>query len=284
MNRTPRALLFFIPFLCGFQFYSALQNEEGNKLYGKGQVGKAKSAYESALKSEPSSPEIAFNLGNAYYKGESFDKSLEAYKKAAEDKKSPLLQSKAFYNLGNSLFRRKETDKAIEFYKQALRLNPKDEDAKYNLELLTQREDQKQNQQQDQKQNQQQQQDKQEQKQSQGGNQGSEGQDQKDQKENQDQKDKQDQKQDQGGNQGSGGQDQKDQNQDQKEKPKQGQSPQPADQSEEGREEQRPKTQAEIRAEQILNALENEEKQVLKMEGGQKNPSRKTQYLVDKDW
>src|SRR3989338_110093 len=208
MNRTPRVLLFLITFVCGFQFYSALQNEEGNKRYGKGQVGKAKSAYESALKSEPGSPEIAFNLGNAYYKGESFDKSLEAYKKAAEDKKSPLLQSKAFYNLGNSLFRRKETDKAAEFYKQALRLNTKDEDAKYNLELLSQRENEQQNQQQNQKQNQQQNQDKRDKKQNQSGSEGSGGQDQKKKKEDQDQKDKQDQQKNQGGNQENESQDQ----------------------------------------------------------------------------
>ena len=39
------------------------------------------------------------------------------------------------------LFRREELEKAAEFYKQALRLDSKDEDAKYNLELLTKRQD-----------------------------------------------------------------------------------------------------------------------------------------------
>src|SRR3990167_3732103 len=99
--RTWLILMGFVPFLCGFNFLSALKNEEGNKLYKKGQVGKAKSAYVGALKHEPESPEIAFNLGNAYYKEESFEESLNSYKAAAKDDRRPILQSKAFYNLGN---------------------------------------------------------------------------------------------------------------------------------------------------------------------------------------
>ena len=83
--RTWLILMGFVPFLCGFSFLSALKNEEGNKLYKKGQVGKAKNAYLSAQKSQPNSPEIAFNLGNAYYKEESFQDSLNSYKAAAKD-------------------------------------------------------------------------------------------------------------------------------------------------------------------------------------------------------
>ena len=71
MNRALVLLMF--PLVCGFNFFSAVKNEAGNEYYKKGQVGKARSAYERALKSEPNSPEIAFNLGNAYHKEESFD-------------------------------------------------------------------------------------------------------------------------------------------------------------------------------------------------------------------
>ena len=203
-------LITLAPFLLGFSFFSTLKNEEGNKLYKKGQVGKAKNAYLSALKSQPQSPEIAFNLGNAYYKEESFEDSLKSYRAAAKDESSPSLQSKAFYNLGNSLFRSQELDKAAEFYKQALRLNPKDEDAKYNLELLTkqQQEQKKDNQKQDQKKDQKQSQDQKDQKNQGGGGQGQ-------------QKDKQDKKDDQQG-QGQGQSDQKDKDQDKKDQQGQG--------------------------------------------------------------
>ncbi len=129
-------LLAWAPWICGFSFLAPLKNQEGNQYYKKGQIGKAKNKYLNALKDQPQSPEIAFNLGNAYYKEESLKESLDSYKSAAKNEASPFLQSKAFYNLGNGLFRQKELDKASEFYKQALRLNPKDEDAKYNLELL----------------------------------------------------------------------------------------------------------------------------------------------------
>ena len=44
------------------------------------------------------------------------------------------------------------------------------------------------------------------------------------------------------------------------------------------------KSEAEMRAEQILNALENQEKQVMKMQGGNKNPMSRAKRFVDKDW
>jgi len=44
------------------------------------------------------------------------------------------------------------------------------------------------------------------------------------------------------------------------------------------------KTQGQIRAEQILEALENQEKKTIKLKGGDKGPVRRAQYLVDKDW
>ena len=247
--RTWLILMGFVPFLCGFSFLSALKNEEGNKLYKKGQVGKAKNAYLSAQKSQPNSPEIAFNLGNAYYKEESFQDSLNSYKAAAKDERSPILQSKAFYNLGNNLFRRKELDKAKEFYKQALRINPKDEDAKVNLELLIkeQQDQKKDDQKQDKKEDKEDKKDQKDQKQDHGGGQGQQK-DQQDKKDDQQdggqsQSDKQDKDQDKKDQQNQNGRDdqenqkdeqgQKDQEKDQGKKPSEGefgQSEQPKNQ------------------------------------------------------
>ena len=47
---------------------------------------------------------------------------------------------------------------------------------------------------------------------------------------------------------------------------------------------EKPKSDAEMRAEQMLEALGNEEKQVLILQSGQKNPRVVTRRTADKDW
>ncbi|MBI4432699.1 MAG: tetratricopeptide repeat protein [Candidatus Omnitrophica bacterium] len=254
----------FVPLLYGFTFVSEVENARGNRYYKRGQVGKARAAYQNALKAEPAEEAVAYNLGNAYFKETAVDKAIESYKMAVKAQDRPALQASAFYNLGNSLVRRKDEDRAIEFYKQALRLNPKDDDAKYNLELLLKRKK-------DNKQNQPNQQDRQDQ---------------------QDQK-KEDKNEPNQQNQGGGGQDE------QGERP-QGQEEQqssPASQEqtsesesekekqdEREKQEEDQKTAAQLRAERLLNALEEQERQVLKSKGGQKNNRGIQRPLVEKDW
>lgn len=346
--------LAMLPLVTGFDFTARVKNEQGNKLYGEGKIGRAQKKYESAAKDKPDSPEIAYNLGNAYYKEEVFERSLEGYRKAADAEKNPSLQAKAFYNLGNALVRRGEAVKAVEFYKQALRLDPDDKDAKFNLELLTKRQEEekknpdqpkkdqdKQQQQKQQKQDQQQnQQNQQNQKDKEGGQ--SQEQDQKENKPQGQQNQPKDQKEGSQEPQQGQSQEQKDQDQQKEEnKPESGQESQdrssekgeeekkedgePKEQTgeeekseaekqkqenesqaelQDGKEEEKreqedtragegregdkeqkqpvPKTDAEIRAEQILNAIENHEKQTLKLQGGTraKTPRR----AVEKDW
>lgn len=131
-------LIFFLILpLCGFKFVSELQNEKANALYKKGQVAKAKTEYARALKTDPTSSKISYNLGNALFKEGAFKDSQATYQKASGGKEpEPAFKAKAFYNLGNSYYRLKDLPNAAEAYKRSLRLNPKDEDAKYNLELV----------------------------------------------------------------------------------------------------------------------------------------------------
>ncbi len=127
------------PFLCGFKLFSPVQNEEGNKLYERGQIGKAQSTYEKAQQSDPGSREVSNNLGNTYYRQESFKEALGFYKESAKEEKPGSFQSTALYNLGNAYVRTNDIDAAIESYKQALRIDSRDQDTKYNLELLLRR-------------------------------------------------------------------------------------------------------------------------------------------------
>ena len=266
---TGYSLLFLTlaPFLCGFKFLSGWKNEQGNRYYEKGQVGKARAAYENALKKDPTSPEIAFNLGNAYYRETSYDKSLEAYRQAARKPRSSGLKSKAFYNLGNTRVRQNRTEDAAEFYKEALRLNPRDEDAKYNLEFLKKKSEEKK-----QQEKQQQKQKEQNQKQDQG--QGSQS------EKNQSPQEAQGQESKEQKGEGEGQNKKEERGRENKEQP-QGEEERKGQEEREGQEPK--KTQGQIRADQILDAIENQEKQVLKL-GGPKNPARRVRRVTEYDW
>ncbi|MEI8345548.1 MAG: hypothetical protein WCG06_05695, partial [Candidatus Omnitrophota bacterium] len=65
--------------LCGLDYYAQLKNEEGNRFYRKGLLGKAEQAYQHAQKSEPDSGQIAVNLANTYYRESLYDSSRDLY-------------------------------------------------------------------------------------------------------------------------------------------------------------------------------------------------------------
>jgi Ca-activated chloride channel family protein len=135
---------------------------EGNQLYSEEKYDAASNKYQDALLENPSSPLIQFNVGDVLYKKNNYEKSLEAYQKSL-DTDDPMMQSQAYYNLGNALYRSQKLPESILAYEQALKLNPDDEDAKFNLEFVRNKmkenaQPQSQDQQQQQQQNQQNQQ------------------------------------------------------------------------------------------------------------------------------
>ncbi len=135
---------------------------EGNRLYAEEKYDEANNKYRDALVNNPENPVIHFNIGDAQYKKKIYEESLKAYEKSLSID-DVITQSKSYYNMGNSLYRTGKLPESILAYTQALRLNPADEDAKYNLEfvraqLKNQAQKQPQNNQQQQQQNQDQQQ------------------------------------------------------------------------------------------------------------------------------
>ncbi len=147
---------------------------EGNRVYEKGRYTDAEVEYKKALQKNPKSTEAQFDLGNAYYKQQRFDEAAKQYGMTATDMKDAKEKAASLYNLGNTLYRANQYAESAKAYKAALRLNPGDDDARYNLlmaldKLKQQKQDQKQ-QKQDQK-NQQKKQDQQKQNQPQQQNQ-----------------------------------------------------------------------------------------------------------------
>ena len=221
---------------------------EGNDLYEEGNYSEAEIEYRKALSEKPDYYKGKFNLGDAMYGQENYEESGKIFGELGETAKTPEEKSGSWYNLGNSLMEQQKYKESIEAYKKALRLNPDDQDAKYNLEYARKLLDEQQQQEQNQDQNQDKDQEKQDQN--------------KDQ-ENKDQNQEQD-KQDQ---------EQKDQQQDQNEKKDQQQQqnqPQPQQISKED-------------AQRMLDALKNDEKKTLQELQRQKAKAAKSKKS-EIDW
>jgi tetratricopeptide (TPR) repeat protein len=134
---------------------------DGNKFFQEEKFDEANNKYRDALIDNPENPIINFNIGNTLYKKKKFEDALKDYEKSLSVD-NILNQSQSYYNMGNSLYRMGKLPESILAYTQALKLNPNDEDAKYNLDfvrakLKEQAQNQPQNNQQQQQQDQQQQ-------------------------------------------------------------------------------------------------------------------------------
>jgi Ca-activated chloride channel family protein len=167
--------LLFIVIICVPSFLLAQPGRkkviEGNQLFMEEKFDEANNKYQDALLDNPNSLEIQYNVGDVLYKKNDFEKALEMYDKVLNTD-DPLFQSKVYYNMGNTLYRQQKLPESIQAYEHALKLNPDDVDAKYNLEFvrnkLKQNAQPQQNQQEDQqKQEQEEQQQKQQEQQSQ---------------------------------------------------------------------------------------------------------------------
>ncbi|MFM9825758.1 tetratricopeptide repeat protein [Flavobacterium sp.] len=76
-----------------------------------------------------------YNLGNAIYKQNQIEEAKYAYAKAIENSKSKIQKHKIFHNLGNVFMKEKNYSEAVEAYKNALRNDPSDEETRYNFAL-----------------------------------------------------------------------------------------------------------------------------------------------------
>lgn len=106
---------------------------KGNELYQKQQYTEAEANYKKALQHNQQSDVGRYNLGNSLYNQKKFDDARTQYANSAKIATDKNTKSDANYNIGNTYMEGKKWEESIKSYKQALKLNPADEEARYNL-------------------------------------------------------------------------------------------------------------------------------------------------------
>lgn len=146
---------------------------KGNDSYNGGKPMEAANYYKKSLKEKQDYYKANFNLGDAYYKTADlirtgkmpspdkrmtkdsaanilYNQAAEQFEVVAKSVSNADTIQKAWHNYGNAKLMQKSYEDAILGYKKALKLNPKDEDTRYNLayaqrELKKQQDQQKKN-------------------------------------------------------------------------------------------------------------------------------------------
>lgn len=244
---------------------------EGNGLFNGQDFEKAEVEYRKAIDKKALSFEGGFNLGDALYKQKKYEEALQQFSSMAKEEKDKERLGELYHNIGNTLLAMEKTEESIEAYKESLRNRPGSAETKYNLEYARNKQQQQQDQDKD-------------------------NQDNQDNKDNQDQKDQQnkdnqDQNKDQ--NQDQKDQDQKDQNKDQQDKDQQNkdQQDQNKDQNQDKQDQQQQQPQeqqgkiSKEDAARLLEALQNDEKNVQEKVQKQKAQEQKAKKMkIEKDW
>ncbi|MDT8325289.1 MAG: tetratricopeptide repeat protein [Bacteroidota bacterium] len=268
------------------QSYRSTVNE-GNEYYRQQEYDRAREKYEQAAADEPDRIESYFNAGNAAYRAatentsaEDVQAALQAYEKAGTRIENSAQLARTFYNAGNTFLQAAEKGlenpllqqaageqggdmrkqgylRAIDMYKRTLKIDPDDADARYNLTYAKKKLQDLQKQQQDQKQDKEEKKDQKQDKQQ-------------DQQQQDKSRDEQEQKKDQQNQDQQQQQNQKDRDQEDDARNKQQQQSKPEQQQKMSKQQ----------AEQILRALEREEKALQK----KKRMKVNTRTEVEKDW
>ena len=134
INRPALLLfLFFFPMVTFAQNTNTLI-KNGNDAYNKKEYDAAVENYKKVAENEPDNEKALYNLGNALYKKGTADEALPFYDAAIKSSKLITAKEEAWYNKGVVYQNTKKLPESINAYKNALRLNPKDEDARFNLQ------------------------------------------------------------------------------------------------------------------------------------------------------
>ncbi len=120
-------------FASGFSQNEDRYVREGNQLYKKGKYSPADSLYRRSLENNAKSFKGEFNLGDALYKQGKFAEAADHFQNLASRKTGSDTLSRLWHNIGNCQLRQSKFEESVSSYKRSLKLNPDDEETRYNL-------------------------------------------------------------------------------------------------------------------------------------------------------
>jgi Ca-activated chloride channel homolog len=117
----------------------------GQQLYDQGKYLQAYEAYQAVLRQQ-GGPGVRYNAGNTLYRLKQYSEASKSWREALSGA-DPKLREEAYYNMGNAFVRASEDanalsgylERSLDAYEEALRLDPTDREAKWNLEIALER-------------------------------------------------------------------------------------------------------------------------------------------------
>ena len=221
---------------------------KGNVFYLNNEFKDAVYYYEKAIDQSPFDFKANYNLANAFFKLKEYDKAISKLESIADYAKGNQQKAMLQHNIGNCNLMNKKLDEAIDAYKASLRLNPFDEETRYNLAFALQMKKQQEQQKKEQNKDDENKEDKE-----QGKKEQDEDGDKKDKKEGQDKKD------------GEGDEDKKEEDDkegEQKDKPKDGEGDKDKPEKKDQASQPKPNQLSKEQAKRILEAAAKKEKEI----------------------
>jgi tetratricopeptide (TPR) repeat protein len=135
---------YIVYILLTFSFAVSAQEKDktlpkANDQYSEKNFVEAEANYRISHSKFPKRTVAPYNLGNAIYKQNQNAEAKFAYATALANTKSRVQKHKIYHNLGNVFMKEKNYTDAVEAYKNALRNKPSDEETRYNYALAKQK-------------------------------------------------------------------------------------------------------------------------------------------------
>lgn len=112
---------------------------DANEEYKQNKFVDAEANYRISESKFPARGIASYNLGNTIYRQNQASEAKLAYAKAIKNAKTRPDKHKAYHNLGNVFMKEKDYTQAVEAYKQALRNDPTDDETRYNYAYAKQK-------------------------------------------------------------------------------------------------------------------------------------------------
>ena len=134
MKKTITYLILLISFVLQAQEKDKFL-PQGNEKFADKNYAEAEADYRLSQSKFKKKSIASYNLGTAIYRQNQTAEAKYQFVKAIKDAKTKVEKHQAFHNLGNSFMKEKNYSNAVEAYKNALRNDPTDEETRYNFAL-----------------------------------------------------------------------------------------------------------------------------------------------------